>query len=176
VETFLWLANAGSEVEKGFGINFDILDTNLVNLAIIIGVLFYFGRGFIGGILSERRSKIETAIRESEQRAQAAKQALDEAKQKLAKAQADAKQLIADAEARAKATCEAIALESEQEVARMKEAAAAELNSDANRATRELRDRAIALALESVESELKQRMNESVQSQLVDRSISMIGG
>jgi F-type H+-transporting ATPase subunit b len=58
----------------------------------------------------------------------------------------------------------------------MKEAAAAELNSDANRATRELRDRAIALALESVESELKQRMNESVQSQLVDRSISMIGG
>ncbi|NJN62363.1 MAG: F0F1 ATP synthase subunit B [Coleofasciculaceae cyanobacterium RL_1_1] len=130
----------------------------------------------MSAVCAGARRKIETAISESEQRATAAKQALDEAKQKLAKAQEDAKQLMADAEARAKAVCETIALESEQEVARMKEAAAAELNSDASRASRELRDRAVALALENVEGELKQRMNESVQSQLVERSISMIGG
>lgn len=30
---------------ESFGINTNILDTNLINLAIVIGVLFYFGKG-----------------------------------------------------------------------------------------------------------------------------------
>ena len=32
-------------------LNFNPLETNLVNLAIVIGVLFWFLRGFLGGIL-----------------------------------------------------------------------------------------------------------------------------
>ena len=32
-------------------LNFNLLETNLVNLAIVIGVLFWFLRGFLGGIL-----------------------------------------------------------------------------------------------------------------------------
>ena len=29
---------------EGFGINTDILDTNILNLTVVIGVLFYYGR------------------------------------------------------------------------------------------------------------------------------------
>ena len=29
---------------EGFGINTDILDTNVLNLAVVIGVLIYYGR------------------------------------------------------------------------------------------------------------------------------------
>lgn len=29
---------------KGFGINTDILETNVLNLAVVIGVLIYYGR------------------------------------------------------------------------------------------------------------------------------------
>jgi len=53
--TVLLLATEASG-EGGFGLNFDILETNLINLVIIIAVLFYFGRGFVGKILTERRS------------------------------------------------------------------------------------------------------------------------
>jgi F-type H+-transporting ATPase subunit b len=56
--TVLLLATEASR-EGGFGFNFDILETNLINLVIIIAVLFYFGRGFVGKILTERRSGIE---------------------------------------------------------------------------------------------------------------------
>jgi F-type H+-transporting ATPase subunit b len=42
----------------GFGLNFDILETNLVNLAIVAGVLIYFGRGFLGKTL-ERSSNCD---------------------------------------------------------------------------------------------------------------------
>lgn len=30
---------------KGFGINTDIFETNILNLAIVIGVLLYYGKG-----------------------------------------------------------------------------------------------------------------------------------
>jgi len=75
--TFLLLAelahSASSELAEaeghgGFGLNFDVLEANLINLTILIGVLFYFGRKVVGNILSERRANIEAAIKEAEQR------------------------------------------------------------------------------------------------------------
>jgi len=44
--TFLLLAAEAHEAAEkgGFGINFDIFEANLINLAILIGVLIYFGR------------------------------------------------------------------------------------------------------------------------------------
>lgn len=48
--TFLWLAVEASAVAepeaRGLGFNFDILETNLINLIIIAVALVYFGRGF----------------------------------------------------------------------------------------------------------------------------------
>ena len=54
--TVLLLATEASG-EGGFGLNFDILETNLINLVIIIAVLFYFGVRIVGKILTERRSR-----------------------------------------------------------------------------------------------------------------------
>jgi F-type H+-transporting ATPase subunit b len=54
MSTFSFLATAAAEVaaeggsEGGLGLNFDLLETNLINLVIIIGVLFFFGRKFLG--------------------------------------------------------------------------------------------------------------------------------
>ncbi|MEL6249794.1 MAG: F0F1 ATP synthase subunit B, partial [Cyanobacteria bacterium J06627_15] len=65
----LWLV---ASEEGGFGLNFDILETNLINLIIIIGVLVYFGRSFLGKTLTERRVAIESAIKDAEARQQKA--------------------------------------------------------------------------------------------------------
>ena len=37
-------------------LNLNPLETNLVNLVIVIGLLFWFLRGFLGGILERRRA------------------------------------------------------------------------------------------------------------------------
>ena len=39
-------------------LNLNPLETNLVNLVIVIGLLFWFLRGFLGGILERRRAAI----------------------------------------------------------------------------------------------------------------------
>lgn len=172
METFLWLA----EAEGGFGVNLDIFSTNLINLAIVIGILYYFGRGFLGKILSERRSEIETAIRETEQQASNAQQELTEAQKRLEQAQAKAQQIRAESEERAKAAREQILVEAQADIERLKAAAAQDLKSDESRAAAQLRERAIALALERSQQYLKERLSDDDREKIVDRSISLIGG
>lgn len=174
MENFLWLATEAAE--DGFGLNLDILETNLVNLVIIIAVLVYFGRKFLGNILSERRERIETAIREAEQRASQAAEALSDGQQKLAQAQAEAERIRADADKRAQAAKEEILAQCERDLERMKSDARQELDTERDRAIAELRQRVSELALQRVESQLQERLDESAQRQLIDRSIATLGG
>ncbi|NJL09471.1 MAG: hypothetical protein HC908_02340 [Calothrix sp. SM1_7_51] len=91
-----YLAEAGSE--GGFGLNTDILDTNIINLAIIITVLLVFGRKVVGNTLKSRRENIETAITSAESRVKEAAARLTEAQQNLAQAQSEAKTILAQAD------------------------------------------------------------------------------
>ncbi len=177
--TFWLLATeAGAHASHGggVGLNFDILETNLINLAIIIGVLFYFGRQFLGKILSERRSRIETAIQEAEGRKKEAAAALADAQQKLAEAQAEAARIRSEAQERAKAAKEAILAQAAADVERLKADSARDLDSERERAIAELRQRVAAMAIEKVESQLSSMLDQSAQEKLVDRSIAMLGG
>ena len=180
--TFLWLATqAGAELaevaeEHGFGLNFDILETNLINLAIIIFVLVYFGRNFLGGILTERRSRIEEAIRSAEERQRKAAAALEEQNQKLAQAQAEAERIKQQAQESAKKVREEILAQAAQDVERMRQSAAQEESSNQEKVLGELCQRAAALGVEQVEAHLKTNLSDSTQHQLVDRSIALLGG
>jgi F-type H+-transporting ATPase subunit b len=58
----------------------------------------------------------------------------------------------------------------------MREAATQDLNADQAKVINELRQRVAALAMQRVESELPSRLNDSVQQQLIDRSIAMLVG
>ena len=173
--TVLLLATEAS-AEGGFGLNFDILETNLINLSIVIGLLFYFGRGFLGNILTERRTAIEEAIKEAETRQKDAAAALAEQQQKLTQAQAEAERIRSAAEANAKAAKEAILASAAQEVERMKATAGQELEAERERAVAQLRARVAAMALERVESQLKTNLDDNAQNQLIDRSIALLGG
>jgi F-type H+-transporting ATPase subunit b len=162
--------------EGGLGLNFDILETNLINLIIIIGVLIYFGGKFLGKTLSTRRDAIAAAITEAEQRKQEAVKALAEQQQKLAQAQAEAKQILVEAETMAQRSRQEILAQAQADVERLRATAAQDLSSQENRVMRELQQRVAALAIARTESELPQRLNDEVQRRLVDASITMLSG
>lgn len=176
---FVWLlAEAGAEAseEGGFGINVDILETNLVNLTIVIGILVYFGRGLLTKVLGDRRSEIEAAIKEAEERRQQAAAKLAEEQQKLAQAQQEASRIRTAAEERAAATKTAILEQSEREIERLRESVSQDVNTERARAIAELRQRVTALALQKAEAELPNHLNDDAQRSLIDRSIAMLGG
>jgi len=183
--TFLLLAaeaNAvGSELaegaaEGGFGLNLDILETNLINLAILVGILFYFGRKVLSNILNERQSNIATAIQEAEERSKEAKVALSQAQKQLTEAQAEAERIRKAAEENAQKAKEALLAKAQQDVERLKQTAAADLNTEQERAIAQLRQRVATLALQRVESQLKGGIADDAQQSLIDRSIAQLGG
>ena len=49
-------------------LNFNIFETNLINLAIVIAVLVWFLKGFLGGILERRRTEILQDLQDAESR------------------------------------------------------------------------------------------------------------
>ena len=68
-------------------LNTDIFETNLINIALLAGGLFYLLSGALSESLSERQQKIVGAIQESEERLQEATARLTESKTQLEQAQ-----------------------------------------------------------------------------------------
>lgn len=175
MHTVLLLASEAGHHGGGFGLNFDILETNLINLAILIGGLVYFGPGVVGKILGERKSSIAEAIAEAEDRLKTASTALAEQQKKLSEAQAEAVKIIAEAEIRGKEMKERILAQSVQDVENMKASANQELDAERDRVMAELRSIVANKALASTESQLKERLNDQAQQQLIDRSLTLLG-
>ncbi|AFY61407.1 F0F1 ATP synthase subunit B [Synechococcus sp. PCC 6312] len=161
-----------------FGLNLNLFETNIINLAIVIGILVYFGRGVLGKILGDRQTAIATEVKEAEERKQTAAARLADEQQKLAQAQEEAKRIIREAEIRAKQAKEQILAQAKVEIERLKATAGQDTLAQEERVSLEVRQRIAELALEQVEAELAQRIapNQSAQQQLIDRSLALLGG
>ena len=160
---------------KGFGINFDILETNLINLAIVIGILVYFGKGFLGSKLQERREAIETAIKDAEARQKQASSSLAEQQQKLQLAKKEAERIKAEAKTNAEAAREAVLAQSAKDIERLKASAQQDLSSQQDKVMQELRQRVSQMAIEKVRERLPEMLDDDVQTKLVDQSIAQLG-
>jgi len=165
------LASHGS----GFGLNTHVFDTNIINLAIVIAGLVYFLRGFLGGILERRRAAILADLKDAEERLATASTAVAAAQKELTEAQAKAERISTDGQSRA----QAIRLESErrtvEEMARIKQDSASDLESEAVRVSDQLRREAARLAIEQALATLPGRLDASAQARLIDQSIQSLG-
>ena len=68
------------------GLNLDILETGVLNITALVGILIYAGKDFLGSILQERRSTIVTSIQDAEDRLNEANRRLSEAQKQLSQA------------------------------------------------------------------------------------------
>ncbi len=160
----------------GLGLNLNIFETNLINLSIILGLVVVYGSKLVGNILNDRKGRIEEEIKDAETRASIAAKALEQANQNLAQAKAKAEKIKAEAQVDATRAAEAIKAQGAKELEKLKEAAGKELDSEQAKVMAELKQRIAVLALERVESELKQRLDGSTQTRLIDHSIAQLGG
>nr|QBK84210.1 AtpF [Zantedeschia aethiopica]QHN55018.1 ATP synthase CF0 B subunit [Zantedeschia aethiopica]QJF46754.1 ATP synthase CF0 B subunit [Zantedeschia aethiopica] len=69
----------------GFGFNTDILATNPINLSVVLGVLIYFGKGVLNDLLDNRKQRILSTIRNSEELHKGAIEQLEKARARLRK-------------------------------------------------------------------------------------------
>ena len=160
---------------EGFGLNLNIFETNIINLAVVVFGLYKFLPGFLGKILERRRTTILSDLKEAEQRLTQAQDSLSKAKEELASAKHKAEKIKNDCKVRA----EAIRLESEkrtvEEMARIKQGAASDLNAEAARVTSQLRKEAAELAIEKALAMLPKKLDSNAQDDFLKQSIKNIG-
>nr|UGK71526.1 ATP synthase CF0 subunit I [Globba marantina]UGK71698.1 ATP synthase CF0 subunit I [Globba schomburgkii var. angustata] len=88
IDSFVYLGHwpyAGS-----FGFNTDILATNPINLSVVLGVLIYFGKGVLNDLLDNRKQRILSTIRNSEELRKGAVEQLERARTRLRKVEMEA--------------------------------------------------------------------------------------
>jgi len=160
---------------EGFGLNLNLFETNIINLALVIFGLYKFLPGFLGSILEKRREGILSDLKDAENRLLEANDALLVAKKDLASAEEKAAKIRTDCLTRA----EAIRLESEkrtvEEMARIKQGAASDLNAEAARVSNQLRREAAEMAIEKALSVLPGKLNKKTQNEFMKKSLNNMG-
>ena len=71
---------------EGIGLNLDILETGLINILILIAILVYTGKDFLGSLLEERKTSIVQGVQDAEDRLNEANRRLSEAQKQLSQA------------------------------------------------------------------------------------------
>ena len=77
-QIFTLLAN-----HEGIGLNLDILETGLLNILALVGILIFTGRDFLGSLLEERKTIIVKSVQDAEDRLNEAQKRLSEAQKQL---------------------------------------------------------------------------------------------
>jgi F-type H+-transporting ATPase subunit b len=77
-QIFTLLAN-----EESIALNLDILETGLLNILALLGILIYTGKDFLGSLLEERKTTIVKSVQDAEDRLNEAQKRLSEAQKQL---------------------------------------------------------------------------------------------
>ena len=155
-------------------LNFDIFESNVINISILAGGLFYLLSGALSESLSERQQKILGAIQESEEKLQEATTRLTEGETQLAQAQMVIDSIKKDAEQTAQQVKSSILTEGKAEIERLTSTAKAQIGTIEARVRKQISDYVATLAVQRITLQLEGKLTSSLQQQIIDRNISKL--
>nr|QKQ14621.1 CF0 subunit I of ATP synthase [Zygnema circumcarinatum] len=163
-----------SHLASGFGLNTNLLETNLINLAVVIGVLVYFGKGILTTLLNNRRETIISTIRDAEERYQEATDKLNQAYARLQQAKTKAEEIRVNGLAQMEIEKEELIKAADEDSRRLEDSKNATLRFEEQRAIEQVRQKVSQLALELALETLKTRLNRDLHAQMIDYHIGLL--
>jgi F-type H+-transporting ATPase subunit b len=160
---------------EGFGLNFDIIETNILNLGVVIAVVVYLGSDVLTSLLNERKEKILSTLKNANERFVEAEQKLAEAKQKVQIAQGKAVEIREQGNLTAAQTTKNLAERTEEEMKRLEESKQATLRFEEEKALGQVRQQVVSLSIERAFNLLRTKIDASVQRRLIDANINLLG-
>jgi len=155
-------------------LNTDIFETNVINITLLAGGLFYLLSGALSDSLSERQQKILGAIQESEERLQESVTRLTESETQLAQAAMVIDSIQKDAEQTAKQVKSSILNDGKSEIERLTSTAKSQIITIENRVRKQISDYVVTLALKRITMQLEGKLNSNLQQQIINRNISTL--
>jgi len=102
--------------ENSIHLNTDILETGLINIVILAGILIYAGKDFLGSLLEERKKTIVQNVQDAENRLLEAENRLAESQKQLNQVNVVISQIKAETLATKKTMLEADAFEARNDL------------------------------------------------------------
>jgi F-type H+-transporting ATPase subunit b len=161
--------------EPGFQINLFWIIAQAGSFILFLVILYLVAFRRIGGILEERRSRIEQGLRDADQARVDREQAAAERLRVLAEARNEAEEILVRAQRVADENRERDLAATRSELEQMRERAASDIASERDRALAEVRSQVADLALAAAARVVGETMNTERERRLVEEFLTQVG-
>ena len=168
------LAQEASE-EPQFQINLFWIIAQAASFVLFLVIVYLIGFRRIGGILEERRDRIEQGLRDADQARVDREQAAAERLRVLAEARAESEEILVRAQRVAEESRERDMAETRADLEQMRERAAADIVAEKERALAEVRGQVADLALAAAARVVGETMTGERERRLVEEFLTQMG-
>lgn len=147
-----------------FGFNTNILETNVLNLAVVLAIVITYVGDALRGLLANRKQTILNNFREADQRASEAQDRLNQARLQLEKAKTKADEISQQAVFTVDQEKKQILSQTQEDIKRLSILQQETLKFEQQKAQNELAQKLVKLALQQVREKLNQRLTSSIHS------------
>jgi F-type H+-transporting ATPase subunit b len=159
---------------EGFGFNTNLPETNVLNLAVVLPIVFSLGKDTLTSILDSRREKILSSLRSADDRFKQAQLELDAAKSELALATEKVKEIQSEG----RKTLEALRVEEakryEELNVRFAELKEETVRLEEEKVVNAFRQQLISAAFEKAIEGITARMNPQLHRKYIDAKIALM--
>jgi F-type H+-transporting ATPase subunit b len=147
-----------------FGFNTNLLETNVLNLSVVLAVVVIYIGDALKSLLANRKQTILNNFQEADKRALEAESRLKEAQKQFDEAQAKVKQITEQAVVTIERERDQIVKQNQEDIQRLSVMQQEVLQLEQQKAQSELAQKLVKLALHQVNEKLTKRLNASVHS------------
>jgi len=170
------IALSAAEDASGLQINLFWIIVSALNFVVLLVILGTFALGPLRRTLEERRTRIEEGLRDAEQARRDRESAESERVAALQEARREANEILARAQKVAQETRDADIAATKADLERMRERAAAEIESEKVRAITEVRNEVADLALRAAGKVVGETMTGEREQRLVSEFLAETSG
>lgn len=156
------------------GFNPNILETNVINIIILLSGLIYVLKNFLGSSLSIRQEKVLIAIQEAEEKLNQATIRLEQSKNQLKQTQ----DIIANINHQANLTAQKVQKDIIQQgkidIEKLTQSSKASIANAKEQIKKQIQKQIINLAIHRVFIELNNQLTSEIQSSIIDKKISQL--
>lgn len=147
-----------------FGFNTNILETNVLNLAVVLAIVLTYVGDALRGLLANRKQTILNNFQEADQRASEAQDRLQQAQLQLEQAQTKAQKIREQAIVTIEQEKKQFVRQTQEDIQRLGIFQQETLKFEQQKTQNELAQKLVKLALHQVREKLNQRLNSSIHS------------
>lgn len=158
---------------ESFGFNFNIFETNLINLSVVIGVVVSFVGNALRSLLENRKQTIVNNLEEADNKAKEAQEKLTKAKTRLEAAKSKALEIKDQGAITAEQEKKQCISQTEQDALRLEQVKQETIKFQQQKAISQVSQQVIAIALTKVREKLSNQLNPDFHSSVNNKNLAL---